>query len=148
MVHFGLAIMVIGITASSMYKLENQGTLRQGETLEIGEFELKYEDFRQYEKYNRTIYAARLGVFRDGQRIDEMEAERRYYINAKQPTTEVSLRSTLLEDLYVTMPGIGQGNVITLKVAVNPLLVWVWVGSFLMVIGGVIAIIPSRRKTS
>lgn len=145
-VHFGLAMMVVGITASSAYKLESQATLQMGESMSISDFTLKYEDFRQYEKYNRTIYAAQLGVFRDGKRIDEMEAERRYYINAKQPTTEVSLRSTLAEDLYVTMPGIGRGNEITLKVAVNPLLVWVWFGSGLMVVGGILAIIPSRRR--
>lgn len=147
-VHFGLAVMVVGIAASSAYKLERQATLKMGETMTIGDFTLEYEDFRQYEKFNRTIYAAKLGVFREGKRIDEMEAERRYYINAKQPTTEVALRSTLVEDLYVTMPGIGRGNEITLKVAVNPLLIWIWVGSFLMVIGGIFAIIPSRRKTS
>ena len=145
-VHFGLAMMVVGITASSAYKLESQATLQMGESMSISDFTLKYEDFRQYEKYNRTIYAAKLGVFRDGKRIDEMEAERRYYINAKQPTTEVSLRSTLAEDLYVTMPGIGRGNEITLKVAVNPLLIWVWLGSSLMVVGGILAIIPSRRR--
>jgi cytochrome c-type biogenesis protein CcmF len=147
-VHFGLAMMVVGIAASSAYKLESQGTLRQGESLSIGDFELKYESFRQYEKYNRTIYAATLGVYRDGTRIDEMDAERRYYVNAKQPTTEVSIRSTLVEDLYVTMPGIGKGNEITLKVAVNPLLIWIWFGSGLMVLGGILAIIPSRRKKS
>lgn len=147
-VHFGLAMMVIGVAASSAYKVEKQGTLRQGETISIGDFKLKYEGFRNYEKYNRNIYAAKLGVFRDGKRINEMEAERRYYINAKQPTTEVSLRSTLIEDLYVTMPGIGQQGEITLKVGIYPLLIWIWFGSFLMVIGGVLAIIPSRRKTS
>lgn len=147
-VHFGLAMMVIGIAASSAYKLEEQKTLRQGETMSIGDFELKYEGFRQYEKFNRTIYAATLGVFRDGNRLDQLDAERRYYINAKQPTTEVTIRSTLAEDLYVTMPGIGQGNEITLKVAVNPLLIWIWFGSCLMVIGGILAIIPSRRKAS
>ena len=147
-VHFGLAMMVIGIAASSAYKLEKQGTLRQGESMSIGDFELKYESFRQYEKFNRTVYAATLGVFRDGNRIDELDAERRYYINAKQPTTEVAIRSTLAQDLYVTMPGIGQDNEITLKVAVNPLLIWIWFGSFLMVIGGILAIIPSRRKAS
>ena len=147
-VHFGLAMMVVGIAASSAYKLEKQVTLNRGESMEIGKFELKYVDFRQYEKYNRTIYAATLDIFQNGTWIDQMEAERRYYINAKQPTTEVSLRSTLLEDLYVTMPGIGKKNEITLKVAVNPLLIWIWFGSFLMVIGGILAIIPSRRKTS
>jgi cytochrome c-type biogenesis protein CcmF len=145
-VHFGLAMMVVGIAASSAYKLESQATLQRGETMSVGDFTLEYEDFRQYEKFNRTVYAAKLGVFRDGKRIDEMEAERRYYINAKQPTTEVSLRSTLAEDLYVTMPGIGQGNEITLKVAVNPLLIWIWFGSGLMVVGGILAIIPSRRR--
>jgi len=145
-VHFGLAIMVIGIAASSAYKLENQGTLARGETLTIGDFTLKYEDFRIYKKYNRTVYAARLGIFRDGSRIDELEAERRSYINAKQPTTEVAIRSTLLEDLYVTMPGIDRNGEITLKVAVNPLLIWIWLGSGLMVLGGILAIIPSRRK--
>ncbi|PNU20479.1 cytochrome C biogenesis protein [Geothermobacter hydrogeniphilus] len=145
-VHFGLAIMVIGIAASSAYKLENQGTLAKGESLAIGDFTLKYEDFRIYEKYNRTVYVARLGVFRDDTRIDVMEAERRNYINAKQPTTEVAIRSTLLEDLYVTMPGIGRNNEITLKVAVNPLLIWIWIGSGMMVLGGILAIIPSRRK--
>ena len=148
MVHLGLAIMVVGITASSAYKIENQGTLRQGETIGIGDFELKYESFRQYEKLNRTIYAATLGVFRDGNRIDELDAERRYYANSKQPTTEVALRSTLTEDLYVTMPGIGKDDEITLKVAVNPMLIWIWFGSFLMVTGGIVAIIPSRRKAS
>ncbi|NOY13434.1 MAG: heme lyase NrfEFG subunit NrfE, partial [Deltaproteobacteria bacterium] len=142
----GLAMMVIGIAASSVYKLEKQGTLRPGETLSIGKFDLKYENFRKYEKYNRTIYAAQLGVFKDGKRIDEMDAERRYYINAKQPTTEVSIRSTLLEDLYVTMPGIGKSREITLKLAVNPLLIWIWFGSGLMVLGGILAIIPSRRR--
>lgn len=145
-VHFGLAVMVVGIAASSAYKLEAQGTLKKGETLAIGDFVLQYESFRVFEKYNRTVYAAKLGVFKDGVRIDEMEAERRNYINAKQPTTEVAIRSTLLQDLYVTMPGIGRGDEITLKVAVNPLLIWIWFGSCLMVLGGILAIIPSRRK--
>lgn len=147
-VHFGLAMMVVGIAASSAYKLEKQATLKQGENMTIGDFTLEYENFRQYEKYNRTVYAATLGVFREGNRIDEMEAERRYYVNAKQPTTEVAIRSTLAQDLYVTMPGIGQGNEITLKVAVNPLLIWIWFGSGLMVVGGILAIIPSRRRES
>ncbi len=141
-------MMVVGIAASSAYKLETQGTLAQGETMTIGDFELKYESFRNYQKFNRTIYAARIGVFKEGKRIDSLEAERRYYINAKQPTTEVAIRSNLIEDLYITMPGIGENNEITLKVAVNPLLIWIWIGSFLMVVGGVLAIIPVRGKKS
>ncbi len=146
LVHMGIVLMVVGITGSSVYKLETQATLSRGEAMTIGRYELRYEGFRKYEKFNRTVYAATLGVFTDGRRIDELDAERRYYINARQPTTEVALRSTLVEDLYVTMPGIAGNGDITLKVAVNPLLMWIWIGGGLMVVGGVLAIIPARRR--
>ena len=65
------------------------------------------------------------------------------------PSSEVAviiLRMNLLEDLYVTMPAIGRNQEITLRAAVNPLLAWIWIGSFVMLIGGVMAVIPRRRK--
>ena len=146
LVHLGLVLIVVGITGSSAYKLENQATLSKGQSLEIGKYTLKYENLRNYEKFNRSVYAATLGIFSGGIRLGELDAERRYYVNAEQPTTEVSLRTTLVDDLYVTMPGIERNGDITLKVNVNPLLVWIWVGGGLMVLGGVIAIIPTRRR--
>jgi cytochrome c-type biogenesis protein CcmF len=148
LVHLGLVSIVVGITGSSAYKLESQATLSKGQTLEIGKYTLKYEDLRNYEKFNRSVYAATLGIFTKGARIAGLDAERRYYVNAKQPTTEVSIRSTLVDDLYVTMPGIERNGDITLKVNVNPLLVWIWIGGGLMVLGGVIAIIPTRKRVT
>lgn len=147
LVHLGLVSIVVGITGSSAYKLESQATLSKGQTLEIGKYSLKYESFRNYQKFNRNVYAATLGIFSKGTRIAELDAERRLYKNAKQPTTEVAIRSTLADDLYVTMPGIERNGDITLKVNVNPLLVWIWIGGGLMVLGGVIAIIPFRKRT-
>ncbi len=146
LVHLGLVLIVVGIAGSSAYKLETQATLSRGESVEIGRYRLAYEDFRIYEKFNRTVYAAALGVFAGDERLGELEAERRYYINAKNPTTEVALRTSLREDLYVTMPGLAANGDITVKVAVNPLLVWIWIGGGLMVVGGVLAVIPARRK--
>ncbi len=146
LVHLGLVLIVVGITGSSAYKKEAQATLSRGEALRIGRYELRYEDFKNYRKFNRTVYAAVLGVYADGRRIGELEAERRYYINARQPTTEVALRSNLVEDLYVIMPGISRTGEITIKATVNPLLAWIWVGGGLMVVGGVVAIVPRKRR--
>ncbi|MHB8893597.1 MAG: heme lyase CcmF/NrfE family subunit [Candidatus Geothermincolia bacterium] len=146
LVHLGLVSIVVGITGSSAYKLESQATLSKGQELKIGKYTLQYESLRNYEKFNRSVYAATLGIFLKGTRIAELDAERRFYVNAKQPTTEVSIRSTLVDDLYVTMPGIERNGDITLKVNVNPLLVWIWIGGGLMVLGGVIAIIPTRKR--
>ena len=112
----------------------------------MGRYELRYDDFNVYNKFNRTIYGAQLSVFNGGEPLGILETQRRVYVNAEQPTTEVALRTTLRDDLYVTMPGIGQNQEITLKAAVNPLLVWGWIGGALMVVGGVVAIIPERKR--
>ncbi len=146
LVHFGLVLMVIGITGSTAFKQEAQGTLKRGETLQVGRYELRYDDFNVYQKFNRTVYGAQLSIFNGGEPLGTLEAQRRVYINAEQPTTEVALRTTLRDDLYVTMPGIGRNQEITLKTAVNPLLVWGWIGGALMVVGGIVAIVPDRKR--
>jgi cytochrome c-type biogenesis protein CcmF len=144
--HLGVVLMVIGITGSSAFKLEDQATLSRGQRLNVGSYVLRYDKLGKYNDRNREVFVATLAVFKDGQPLGTIRPEKRYYVNADEPTTEVSLRSTLLEDLYVTMPKIGKNNAVTLRVAVNPLLVWVWIGGFLMVIGGVISIIPKRKR--
>ncbi len=145
-VHFGVVLVVVGITGSTAFKLEKEQTLQRGETMSIGEYTLKYKDFTSFQDRNRTVYAAVLGVTKNGEAVDDMMTERRYYINAKQPTTEVSLRMSLKEDLYLTMPMIGKDDEITIKAAVNPLLVWGWIGGVFMVLGGIMAIIPAGKR--
>jgi cytochrome c-type biogenesis protein CcmF len=145
-VHLGMIIIVIGITESSAYKIEEQATLDKGETMKVGDYELRYDSFKNYKKWNRDIYAATLTVFKNGENLGEISPERRYYTNAEQPTTEVSIRSTLLEDLYIIMPGVTDKEQITLSVTINPLLIWIWIGSTLMMLGGILAIIPKKKK--
>ena len=144
--HLGVVLMVIGITGSSAYKQENQATLRQGQSIGVGDYTLRYDRAGTYTDRNREVQAAEFSIFKNGQYLDKIRTEKRFYINAEQPTTEVSLRSTLMEDLYVTMPAFGKSREVTLKVAVNPLVIWVWIGGFVMVFGGVMSIIPRFRR--
>jgi cytochrome c-type biogenesis protein CcmF len=144
--HLGVVLMVIGITGSYAYKQENQATLRQGQAIGVGDYTLRYDRAGTYTDRNREVQAAEFSIFRDGQYLDKIRTERRFYTNAEQPTTEVSLRSTLLEDLYVTMPAVGENRQVTLKVSVNPLVIWVWIGGFVMVFGGIMSIIPRFKR--
>jgi cytochrome c-type biogenesis protein CcmF len=144
--HLGVVIMVVGITGSNAYKQESQATLSRGQTMAVGSYTLRYEKIGQYTDRNRDVHAAVLSVSKDGNYLGQMKTEKRFYINAEQPTTEVTLWSSFLEDLYVTMPAVGENQAITIKASVNPLMMWVWIGGFLIVIGALIAIIPRRRQ--
>lgn len=144
--HLGVALMVIGITGSSAFQQETQQTLKKGQSIDVGSYTLRYDDMKRYQYLNRDIYAASMSIFKEGDYIGNISPEKRYYTGTEKPTTEVSLRSTLWEDLYVTMPVIGKNLEITIRAVVNPLINWVWIGSLFIIVGGFMSIIPRQKK--
>jgi cytochrome c-type biogenesis protein CcmF len=60
--------------------------------------------------------------------------------------TEVAIRSTLLEDLYVILIGWEEDGTTAFKVLVNPLVSWIWIGGGVLILGGLFAFWPGRQK--
>jgi cytochrome c-type biogenesis protein CcmF len=59
-------------------------------------------------------------------------------------------RSTLGEDLYLILSGFSDvnKNQATLKVLVRPLVVWMWIGGFVIALGTLLCIVPMRKNLS
>jgi cytochrome c-type biogenesis protein CcmF len=87
---------------------------------------------------------ATIQVSRHGRRLTTLYPEKRLYFAQNQPTTEVALRTSLFDDLYVILAGFDPSGVVTFKVFVNPLLLWLWIGGFVIVLGTIIALWPER----
>ena len=62
------------------------------------------------------------------------------------PTTEVDIHKTLGEDLYIVLNGVRarSRSIANLKVVINPLVNWIWLGFLLLIFGTVIAFLPDR----
>jgi cytochrome c-type biogenesis protein CcmF len=90
-------------------------------------------------------FIAEIQVTRGQRTITTLYPEKRLYFAQNQPTTEVALRTSLFEDLYVIMAGFEPSGIITLKVFINPLVSWLWIGGLVIIIGTLIAIWPERR---
>src|SRR5207245_907465 len=61
------------------------------------------------------------------------------------PTSEVDIHKTLGEDLYIVLNGYeGQAGIANIKVVINPLVDWIWLGFLLLIFGTVIAFLPDR----
>ena len=63
----------------------------------------------------------------------------------QQRTTEVAIRSTAREDLYVLYEGQGQDGRAFFRVYVDPLVVWVWIGAYVLTLGTIITMLPDNR---
>jgi hypothetical protein len=93
-------------------------------------------------------------VARNGEFIGTLNTERRVYLAQGQPVTEVGIRSTLMEDLYVILATlderVGTGtdprfHRATFQVLVNPLVPWIWYGGLILALGTLIALWPGER---
>lgn len=146
-VHVGVVLIGIGITGSSFFKIEEQITVEQGQTFEVGRYTLEYAGIEPYDDSHYSSQIAQVNVLVDGKQIDTMLPEKRFYKKQEQPTTEVSIRPTLLEDLYVVLGSYDPpSGLATFQVFVNPLLSWIWVGGIVLIIGTCIVMAPNPAE--
>ncbi len=144
-VHFGVVLLFIGITGSSAYQIEENVVLLPGEQAVVGPFTLQLHSLNRQMEPTHEAFIATLRVSRHNDYLTTLYPEKRVYFAQNQPTTEVALRSSLLEDLYVIMAGFEASTAVTFKVFINPLVFWMWMGGLVMVIGTIVAMWPERR---
>ena len=144
-VHIAIILIAIGIAGSSLYDVEKEATLKVGESMTIKNYTLTYESLDHYETQSKVVVTATLSAYNEGKLLGTLTPEKYFHQSYDQPVTEVAIRSTLIEDLYVILIGWDEDGTTAFKVLVNPLVNWIWIGGGVFVLGGLIAFWPERR---
>jgi len=141
----GVVLVIIGF-AGLPFNHDNEKELGFGDKMQIGQYTLVCQSYTQDDKPNYESEWAVLDVYKNGKKIDTMYPERRFYKASEQTATIVANRSRLNEDLYLVYTGRNPdtGKPI-IKAHVNPLVAWIWIGVQLVLIGTIIAMLPSSR---
>jgi cytochrome c-type biogenesis protein CcmF len=146
-IHVGIVMAFFGVAASSVFRTEVQQTVSQGQQFQAGRYTLRFDGIQGREDGHVAISAAVVSVFVNGEQIDTLKPEKRFYKKPKQPTTEVANRSTLREDLYLVLGSYDpQSKLATILAYVNPLVVWIWLGGLVIALGTLIAVWPSAAE--
>ncbi|MFC2059770.1 cytochrome c-type biogenesis CcmF C-terminal domain-containing protein [Chloroflexota bacterium] len=145
-VHISIVLMAVGIIGSSVYDVEKEVILEPGESMTIKNYTLTYDDISTHETPSKLVLTATLSVYDNGKSIGKLTPEKYLHRSYEQPVTEVAIRSTLLEDLYVILSGVSEDGSTAFKVLVNPLVSWIWIGGVILILGGLITFWPDRRK--
>ncbi|MBI4289564.1 MAG: heme lyase CcmF/NrfE family subunit [Chloroflexi bacterium] len=146
-VHLGIIILAFSIAGTMGYNTSKEVSIKPGESLSIGKYTLRYDSMSQYKTARKDVVVANLTVFNAGERIGTMSPEKFTPIYYNQDVTEVAIRSNLEEDLYVILMGWDRiGGVTAFKVIINPLMAWMWIGSIVLVGGGIFALWPERGR--
>jgi cytochrome c-type biogenesis protein CcmF len=147
LVHLGVLLMTVGVVGSSFYQEEEMASLVPGESMSVGAYRLEYVGLDSVPAQTHQKVFATLDVYHDGRFVGTLAPEKHFYSNSAETTTEVAIRTTLLEDLYVILSYWEQeGQLVSLKAVVNPLIVWMWIGGGVLVLGTLVAAWPVPQR--
>jgi cytochrome c-type biogenesis protein CcmF len=145
LVHIGIVVMFIGF-AGQAFNQSVEKELAIGEAINIGPYKLVSQSFTQDTNPNFDTEYALLDVYYKGSKVTQMSPERRFYQASQTPQTMVANHSTLAWDLYVVYEGKNPDSGLPIiKVFLNPLVAWIWIGVFVVIAGTVTALTPNLQ---
>ncbi|HEX5099630.1 MAG TPA: cytochrome c-type biogenesis CcmF C-terminal domain-containing protein [Polyangiaceae bacterium] len=153
-VHLGVCAMFVGFTGGA-WALDRETAMTPGQSYKLGKYELRYEGSRmcpgnpkcspeeQADVSKRMIFAD-LTLLQAGQVVGHLSpAKFIYHRQPESPTTEVSMRRALAEDVYTVVGTVDpQTKRATFQFHLNTLVSWIWVGVMILVSGTLISLWP------
>ena len=145
-VHVGIMLMFLGF-AGAGYKQTEQVLLTPAEEVEVGRFAVRLDRLSTTDDGRKEMHTAHVTVFEDGQEVGRLFPARWFYrTHITEPTTEVAMRRTISEDVYVVLAAYDMGDQsASFQVTVNPLVNWIWFGFGMLALGTGLCLLPESR---
>jgi cytochrome c-type biogenesis protein CcmF len=142
-VHLGIVLAFLGF-AGDGFKREEQVLLKPGQETTVGHFTVRLDSVDVTDDGQKQMITGHLAVFEDGKAIGHMYPGKWFFRrHEEEPTTEVAIRRSIREDLYIVMPASDlKDQSASLHIVINPLVNWIWIGFGIIALGTGIALMP------
>jgi cytochrome c-type biogenesis protein CcmF len=144
--HLGLAVLVLGTVGSGLWRLEIEKALSVGDSLAIGDLTVQYERFDARKEPDYQAFVAHLTVQRDTETLHHLQPEKRFYTVQQRPTSETSLVTVGVSELYAVIGEVDASGRIGLRLYLTPLVFCLWLGFALVAMAGLMAGFARLRK--
>jgi cytochrome c-type biogenesis protein CcmF len=143
----GILCTTLGIAASSTFRSETEGTLAKGATMALRGYTFRLDDIVGREEPQRAVIQANVSVLRGARVVGRIEPRMNFYPTSQQPVPTPAVRSRPSGDLYVNLMAFAQdGSTATLRVIVEPLVPWIWIGGLIVCVGGLVSMSGARQR--
>src|SRR2546425_355849 len=144
-VHLGILLIALRVTGSHAGAVQTQATLRRGETAELAGHRLRVDDLTAVDESNHFKVVGAFTVS-NGRVLDVLRPAKKFYPQEQSPIAYVDYRLGLKEDVYLVLGDFARdGTQATIKLQVNRLVSWIWIGGVVLTLGALLAILPDRR---
>jgi cytochrome c-type biogenesis protein CcmF len=145
LVHLGILVIVVGVTGSQAWSVQTETTLRRGEQVELAGYQVRFDGLSATEESNHFKVTGNFTVT-NGMRDTALQPAKKFYPQEQSPIAYVDYRLGLVEDVYLVLGDFTRdGTQATVKLQVNRLVSWIWIGGVLLTVGTGLAVLPERR---
>ena len=144
--HLGIGLLILGVTGSSVWQEESITRMKIDNEIKIKKYNIIFKKIDEIRGPNYVAIQGNFVVYDKNKIITELKPESRFYPITNNFTTEASIHTNLLRDLYIVL---GEGNLDNgwvVRIYYNPLVIWIWIGALIMVLGGIISINTNLKK--
>jgi cytochrome c-type biogenesis protein CcmF len=148
--HVGICVMSVAIAVSATLGVDRTATLRPGEALSLGAYTVTYDQLvTEPLASDARVIETRAELTLAGPQSGRIATALRDYPNSATAIATPVVRTALGEDLYVTLLSYNPAtSSATIRVFINPLVMWIWAGGAIVALGALFAIWPDRRRTA
>ena len=136
--HLGVAIFIAGITGSTLWKVEKIKTLKVGEKVLLNNYSLNFDKIKKIRGKNYIGHEAEFNIYKKNKFIKTLKPQKRFYPVQEFPTTEAAIYSRGFSDIYIAMSEPVDNSWI-FRFHFSPLTPWIWIGSIMAFIGGILS---------
>ncbi len=147
--HIGIAVFSIGVSLTSLYSIEKDLRLAPGETEEIAGYRFTFDGVSRVQGPNYVADEGVLDVQLDDADVARLAAQKRAYEGNSQMgiMTEAAIDAGFTRDLFFALgEQLDQQGAWSMRIYYKPFVRWIWLGAFMMGIGGVLAVTDRRYR--
>ena len=146
--HAGLGVTIFAVAAMNAWVVEDILVVDLGETFPLGPYDVTLVEVHQEQGPNYIATKAEMRVTRDGAEVAVMFPEKRVYPVQAMPTTEAALDQGITRDLYLVIGDPQEGGGWAVRGYIKPFANWIWAGSLLMALGGLLSLTDRRYRVA
>ena len=143
-VHFGVVLVMIGFSGAALNQ-EKEAEMGYGDHLQIGNYDLVCRSYTQDDNPNQASEWALMDVYENGKLQRTMTPQRIFYKASRQASTKPDIDQGFKEDLYLVYEGQNDKGQPVIKAHLNPMVMWVWIGAWVMILGTGLALLENAQ---
>ena len=138
--HFGFSLLILSILINGVFSSEAIFNLKVGEKFTFKNEKIFLKSLVKKEKENYQSVIAYFTIEDDKKNISLFKPELRIYDQPLVVTSEADIKTTLFKDEFLVMNKIKGNEYFNVRYQVKPFMIWIWISTMLLAIGGILSL--------